>query len=189
MNSSTGRLGWKPQRPRLHVVRLVATWTVSAVALLLAAALLPGVTIHGYWGAVAVAATISVLNAFAPPVIAALRLPATLITGLVAMIVLNALMIEWASSITEHAITVSGFGAALMTALVTTAFSIGLASILGIEDDDEYTFRIVRRIARRHGSAARTDTPGLVFLEIDGLALPILRRGCRTAVHRVLPGG
>ncbi|HYB28909.1 MAG TPA: phage holin family protein [Solirubrobacteraceae bacterium] len=188
MNSSTEQLGWKPQRPRLRVVGLVATWMVSAIALLLAADLLSGVTIEGFWGAVAVAATISVLNAFVPPLIAAVRLPATLITGFVVMIVLNALMIEWASSITEHAITVSGFGAALMTALVTAAFSIGLASILGIDDDDEYTFRIVRRIARRHRSPERTDTPGLVFLEIDGLALPILRRAMQDGSAPCLAG-
>jgi uncharacterized membrane protein YvlD (DUF360 family) len=188
MNSSTEQLGWKPQRPRLRVVRLVTTWMVSAVALLLAADVLAGVTIEGVWGAVAVAATISVLNTFVPPLIAAARLPATLITGFVVLIVLNALMIEWASSITEHAITVSGFGAALMTALVTAAFSIGLASILGIDDDDEYTFHIVRRIARRHRAAERADTPGLIFLEIDGLALPILRRAMQDGNAPTLAG-
>jgi hypothetical protein len=45
-------------------------------------------------------------------------------------------------------------------------------------DNDDNAYRIVRRVARRQG-AERSDVPGIVFLEIDGLALPILRRAMR----------
>jgi len=45
--------------------------------------------------------------------------------------------------------------------------------------DDTYSVRIAQRIARRQGVIARTDVPGIVFLEIDGLALPVLRRAMR----------
>ena len=38
---------------------------------------------------------------------------------------------------------------------------------------------MVRRIARRQGIIERTDRPGIIILEIDGLALPILRRAMR----------
>ena len=41
------------------------------------------------------------------------------------------------------------------------------------------TLRVVRRIARRQGGAISTDVPGIIFLEIDGLALPVLRRAMR----------
>ena len=51
--------------------------------------------------------------------------------------------------------------------------------ILGTNDDDENTLRVVRRVARRQGAAAPTDTPGIIYLEIDGLALPVLRRAMR----------
>ena len=36
-----------------------------------------------------------------------------------------------------------------------------------------------RAVARRSGERVQTDVPGLVFLEIDGLALPVLRRAMR----------
>ena len=39
--------------------------------------------------------------------------------------------------------------------------------------------RVVQRIARRQGGATATDVPGIIFLEIDGLALPVLRRAMR----------
>ena len=50
---------------------------------------------------------------------------------------------------------------------------------LGTNDDDEYSLRVIQRIARRQGGATRTDVPGILFLEIDGLALPVLRRAMR----------
>ena len=51
--------------------------------------------------------------------------------------------------------------------------------ILGTNDDDEYTLRVIQRIARRQGGVERTDVPGIIFLEIDGLALPVLRAAMR----------
>ena len=52
--------------------------------------------------------------------------------------------------------------------------------ILGTNDDDEYTLRVTRRIARRGGGGDAAPTvPGIVFLEIDGLALPVLRDAMR----------
>ena len=41
------------------------------------------------------------------------------------------------------------------------------------------SIRIAQRIARRQGIIDSTDVPGIVFLEIDGLALPVLRRAMR----------
>ena len=49
--------------------------------------------------------------------------------------------------------------------------------VFGTNDDDTYSLRVVERIARRSGERVVTDTPGIVFLEIDGLALPVLQRG------------
>ena len=52
-----------------------------------------------------------------------------------------------------------------------------LAVLLG--SDDMSSIRIAHRIARRQGIIASTDVPGIVYLEIDGLALPVLRRAMR----------
>jgi uncharacterized membrane protein YvlD (DUF360 family) len=169
-------LAWHPAVPRLRLGRLLLSWLLSAVALLLAAEVLPGVTVQGFEGAAAVAAAVGVLNALLPPLVAALRLPATLLLGFVALLVLDALMIQWASDIAGPSIAVDGFGTALLTALVTAAATVALGVVVGTNDDDEYALRVTRRIARRQGVDGRTETPGILFLEIDGLGLPILRR-------------
>ena len=59
------------------------------------------------------------------------------------------------------------------------AVSLSLQVILGTDDDDEYAMRVTRRVARRQGEQVRTDVPGIIYLEIDGLALPMLRDAMR----------
>jgi uncharacterized membrane protein YvlD (DUF360 family) len=170
---------WHPVRPRFRAVRLVVSWLVSAIALLVAAGIVPGVEIAGFWGAVLVAAVIAVLNALLPPIVAALRLPLTLVFGFLLALFLNAFMLWLASELTDGAIEVSSFGWALVAALVAAAVTVVLQVVLGTGDDDEYTLRVTQRIARRTGGQTRTDVPGIIFLEIDGLGLPILQRAMR----------
>ena len=88
-------------------------------------------------------------------------------------------MLKLASDLLENTFTVDNFGWALLAALVVAAASVVLDVIFGTNDDDTYTLRVVQRIAKRQGGAERTDVPGIVFLEIDGLALPVLRRAMR----------
>jgi uncharacterized membrane protein YvlD (DUF360 family) len=170
---------WKPERPRFKPIRLLLSWALTAVALAVAAAILPGVDISGGWGALAVAAVVAAINAVLPPLLAALRLPFMLALGFVLVLVLDALALKLASDLLENTFTVDDFGWALLAALVVAAVSVVLEVIFGTNDDDTYTLRVVQRIARRQGGATKTDVPGIVFLEIDGLALPVLRRAMR----------
>jgi uncharacterized membrane protein YvlD (DUF360 family) len=147
--------------------------------LLIAANIVPGVHVPSFWGAVFTAAVIGVLNALLPPVLAALRLPFTLITGFLLVLVLDALILQIASNIGPSAIHVDSFWSALLAVLIVAAASLVLQLIFGADDDDEYTLRVVQRIARRTANPVQTDVPGILFLEIDGLALPVLRRAMR----------
>ena len=152
---------------------------LTAAALWVAAAILPGVDIAGAAGALAVAAVVAALNALLPPVLAALRLPFMLALGFLLVLALNAFVLKLASDALENTFVVDNFGWALLAALLVAAVSVVLEVIFGTNDDDTYTLRVVQRIARRQGGATRTDVPGIIFLEIDGLALPVLRRAMR----------
>jgi type I phosphodiesterase/nucleotide pyrophosphatase/superfamily IV 4 TMS phage holin len=120
-----------------------------------------------------------VLNAVLPPLLAALRLPFMLAVGFLLVLATNALVLKLASDVLENTFAVDNFGWALLAALMVAAVSVVLEVIFGTNDDDTYTLRVVQRVARRQGAAARTDVPGIIFLEIDGLALPVLRRAMR----------
>jgi uncharacterized membrane protein YvlD (DUF360 family) len=170
---------WRPDRPRFKPLRLLISWFLTAAALWVAAAILPGVHIDGVWGALAVAALVAVLNAVLPPLVAALRLPFMLVLGFLLVLALNAFVLKLASDVLENAFKVDSFWWALLAALVVAAVSVVLQVVFGTNDDDTYTLQVVQRVARRQGGAERTDVPGIVFLEIDGLALPVLRRAVR----------
>jgi uncharacterized membrane protein YvlD (DUF360 family) len=167
------------RRPRIRVVRVLVAWILSAAALLFAAWLVPGVSVDGWRGAFVAAAVIAVLNAVLPPIIAAIRLPFTLITGLLLVLVLDALMFQFASDIVPNSISVDSFWDALLAAFVASALSVVLDPIFRSDDDETYMLRVTQRIARRTEGQTETDRPGLIFLEIDGLGLPILRRAMR----------
>ena len=172
-------LGWQPERPRLHPLRVFAAWLVSALALLLAAGLVPGAAVRGFGGAVAVAAIVAVLNALLPPVIAALRLPFTVAIGFLLVLAVDAAMLLLAADIVPDELYVDGFVPALAVALIAAAVSSALGAVTGVDDDDGYTLRVARRVARRTAEPIVADAPGVLFLEIDGLALPVLRRAIR----------
>jgi uncharacterized membrane protein YvlD (DUF360 family) len=173
------RVAWQPERPKFEPLHLLVSWFFTALALYVAAAILPGVHVADFWGALFVAAIVAVLNALLPPVLAAVRLPFMLALGFILVLVLNALVLQIASDVSDGTYEVDNFGWALLAALVVAAVSVVLEVVFGTNDDDNYSLRVVQRIAKRQGGGERTDTPGILFLEIDGLALPVLRRAMR----------
>ena len=179
MTPASGASRWQPERPRLRLLPLVVSWLFSAIALLIAAEILPGAAVNGLPAAIVAAAVIAVLNAILPPVVAALRLPLTLVLGFLLVLVLDALMLLAADNLTDGDLHVDGFWSALLVALVASAVTLVLQVLAGVDDDSEWSYRVVQRIARKTGDPIETDAPGIVFLEIDGLALPILRRAMR----------
>ena len=158
---------------RIRPLRLVLAWLLSAAAVLVAAWAVPGVAIEGAGGALVAAAVIGVLNAVLPPLLAALRLPFTLLIGLLLVLALDAAMFLLSSRIAPGAISVDSFGSALLAAFVVSAVSVVLDPLFRMNDDDTYMLRVTQRIARRTGGQTVTDVPGIVFLEIDGLGLPV----------------
>ena len=80
-------------RPKIKPFRLLVSWLVAAAALFIAAWIVPHVEIQTFLGAVVVSLVIAVLNALIPPLVAAIRLPFTLVLGFLLVLVLDALML------------------------------------------------------------------------------------------------
>jgi uncharacterized membrane protein YvlD (DUF360 family) len=168
-------VGWQPARPRLRPLSMLVSWAVVAASVCVAAGILPGIELKAPGGALLVALAIALLNALLPPLVAALRLPFTILIGFLLILFVNAGALLLADELLSDFISVGSFGDALLASLIIAAVSIAIHAVLGTDDDDEYTLRVTERIARRRGAPTATDVPGIVFLEIDGLALPVLR--------------
>lgn len=170
---------WHPVRPSVDLVRLAIRWALGTVSLLAAAWIVPGASVKDLGAAVVAAAVIAVLNGILPPLVAAIRLPFTLLLGFLLVLALDVVMLLAADTITGGAFHVGSIWAAFGVALVAAAVGVVLETIFGTNDDDTYTLRVTQRIARRSGDRVTTDHPGILFLEIDGLALPVLQRAMR----------
>ncbi len=76
-------------RPPVRPARLLFSWLVSAVAVLLAAALLPGLDLGSPAEALVVAVGLATINAVLPPLVASLRLPYTVATTLLLVLLVE----------------------------------------------------------------------------------------------------
>ena len=170
---------WQPQTPRLGVLRLLVSWVVAAAAVWVTAQILPGFGLDRTAAAFVVAAAVAVLNALLPPVIAALRLPLMLAAGFLLVLLADAAVLRLAADLLPDDVRVDSFADALLAALLISAVTMTLQALLGANDDDDYNLKVTRRIARRQGAIPVTDAPGILFLEIDGLALGVLRDAMR----------
>jgi uncharacterized membrane protein YvlD (DUF360 family) len=172
-------MSWVPQVPRFRVLHVLVSWLVAAIAVFVVALLLPGITVGDFADALWAAALVAALNALLPPVVAALRLPYTLALGFVIVLLVDAGILLLVSTISPKALKVDSFGWALLAAVLISAAALLLEVIFGVNDDETYSLRVIRRVARRQGDTVRTDVPGILFLEIDGLARPVLQRAMR----------
>ena len=177
---------WRAARPRFRPLRVVLGLLVGAVAVVVSGVIVPGVEVKTFLGALEAAALIGVLNAVLPPLVAALRLPLMLIIGFFAVLIVDALILLLVSALAPGDFKVDSFGWALLAAVVMAAASMVLQVFLGVDDDNIYSLRVIERVAKRQGAAARSDVPGVIFLEIDGLAGPVLRRAMRDGNTPVL---
>jgi uncharacterized membrane protein YvlD (DUF360 family) len=163
---------------RRLLVRGLVVLALDAAALLALSALLEGFDVHGVRGAIVTAAVVGVLNALVWPVLNRLALPLSVVTLGGAALVLNGALVAFAAAVSPGASIndwLSGIVVGVGLAVLTTLAS----SLLAIDDDESWQRNVVRFQARRRGDAVRSDVPGVVFLEIDGLAYEVLRRAIR----------
>jgi putative membrane protein len=88
---------------------LLVSWATNAVALAVAGALLGGVSFHGSFSAVIVAAAVfGVLNTILKPIMRLLTLPLAVVTLGVAWFFVS-LMMLWLTDVLVHNFSISGF--------------------------------------------------------------------------------
>ena len=107
---------------------LILVWLLNAVALLIVAYLLPGITVVGFGSALVAALVLGLLNTLVKPVLVLLTLPITIVTLGLFLLVLNALVFWLAGSILRG-FQVDGFWWAMAGAILYTIVS-GLLSRL-----------------------------------------------------------
>ena len=110
--------------------RFLTKVLVTALAALLASYLLTGVHISNIQTAFILAIVLALLNNFIKPILIVLTLPITLITLGLFPLVINILIIKWASDLVEG-FSVSGWLSALLFSLLLSLVTSLLEGLIG----------------------------------------------------------
>lgn len=103
-------------------MKIFISWIISALAIVITAYLLPGISVDGVVPALILAVVLGAINTFIRPVLIVLTLPLSIVTlGLFAL-VLNTLLIMIAASIVPG-ISISNFWSALLFGIVLAIVS------------------------------------------------------------------
>ncbi|MCV2394831.1 alkaline phosphatase family protein [Actinotalea sp. M2MS4P-6] len=145
----------------------------TAIALLVTAWMVHGLVIDDWWAALLVALLVGLLDALVRPRLRPLArlvgVPGTLLLGLVFQ--LGVLRLSLA---VVPGVEVDGWGATLATFAVVGIVTAVARWLVGAEDRDYLVADLMRR-SRRTRAGGDSREPGLVVIQIDGLAYPVLQ--------------
>ncbi|HEX7386357.1 MAG TPA: phage holin family protein [Castellaniella sp.] len=108
---------------------LLLLWILNAVALLVVAYILPGISVSSFGSALIAALVLGLLNAVVKPLLILLTLPLTVVTLGLFLLVINALVFWLAGSILRG-FQVDGFWWAVIGALIYSIVSTALSGLL-----------------------------------------------------------
>ncbi len=100
-------------------MKILITWLISTVAILISAWLIPGASVSTLWTGLLVSALLGIVNAIIRPLLLILTLPINILTLGLFTLVINALMILLVASIISGFI-IANFWIALLFSLILT---------------------------------------------------------------------
>jgi uncharacterized membrane protein YvlD (DUF360 family) len=121
---------------------------------------------------VVVVVLMAIFNAVFRTLVLALVAPRSLILTGIAVLIIQVLVFLVAANLVPG-VHVGGFFPALFGSFVYAIVNTALTAILGVDSGDSFYGLLVQNLLVKH-AAATTDQPGLVIIQIDGLAHPIL---------------
>jgi putative membrane protein len=108
-------------------MHILLRWLINALAIMVAAYLLPGVFVSSLWVALVVAVVLGLLNVFMKPLLILLTLPVTVLSLGLFVFVINAVLVLLVGQIVPG-FFVSGFWSALLFSLVLSLLHSFLAT-------------------------------------------------------------
>jgi uncharacterized membrane protein YvlD (DUF360 family) len=176
---------WRGGRVALFK-RLLITLLVATVSFIATAALLPRMTIDAPINAVWAVIFMALFNAIVRPVVLALAAPVSLILVGILVLVLQVVAFLVVAQFAPG-VHVDAFGTALIGSFIYAIINTILTAILGIDSDGSYYGLLIQRLMVNR-STGHSDKPGLVIIQIDGLAHPILAARMRAGSVNTMAG-
>lgn len=110
-------------------MKILIKWLIIAVSILIAARIIPGVVVTGFWTALVLAVVMGLINVIIKPILILVTLPINLMTLGLFTFVINALLVMLASSIVKG-FEVGGFLNALLFGIIVSILNFILSKLL-----------------------------------------------------------
>src|SRR6187200_1620313 len=163
---------WNRRTPRTaDVVRLLASWFLTFLALLLTADLLPGFTYTSWLPLVVAAAVTGLVGMIVRPVLVTLSALIGWIAVGLATLFGQALVMSIALAVVPGA-SFDSFWTAVLAAWITAAFGTLLVWILTAGTDETFVASLLRI---RPTPVPDGDVDGVLFLQLDGVSHPVMQ--------------
>ncbi len=169
--------------------RIVVTLVVATVAFLATAWLLPGITVGRLSDAVVAIILITAFNVLVRPAVLLLVAPFSLILTAILVLVLQVVAFLVIAPLSSG-VVVDGLVSALIGSFIFAAINAVLTAILGLDRSESYFGLLVQQLQSRRAAltGAVSDRPGVVIVQIDGLAHPILAGRVRAGSVNTMAG-
>lgn len=163
------------RHPWQMATRIFAVVLIDAAALLLIEAILPGFDMMGKFAALPTALGVGLVNALIWPVLSRFTLKLSVLTLGLWGLFLNALLVGLAL-VAMPWVRIDGVFEGVVISFALAILTSIFSSLFAIDEDSTWYYNVVRSQLKRRGQVIKTEVPGIVFLEIDGLAHDVLRR-------------
>ena len=175
------RGGWWALTKRIIITLLVAT-----VAFMATAYIVPGIVIVRVVDAVIAVSLMGLFNVLVRPLLLSLVAPRSLVLTGILVIVLQILVFLVVAPLAPG-VAVDTFLSALIGSFIYAAINTTLTAILGVDRGGSFFGLLVQNLLSS-GAAAKSDQPGVIIIQIDGLAHPILAGRVRAGSVNTLAG-
>ena len=159
------------QTPKRNFKRSLIVFIGNVLGIYLISFLGLGVEVSQFDDIMLLVLFVSLINSLLWPLLTRIAMPFLVLTFGIGTLILNGLLLQIFAPLFEIEIK----GAAIILApLAMAAVTTVLSSLITIEDDSSY-YRSVLRDAEKKRKSEIKDYPGVIIVEIDGLAYEVLR--------------
>ena len=160
----------KKRTPKRNLKRSLIVFIGNVLGIYLISVLGLGVEFSQFDDIILLVIFISLINALLWPILTRIAMPFLVLTFGVGTLILNGLLLQLFGPL--FGIEIKG-GALILAPLAMAAVTTILSALITIEDDSSY-YRSVLRDAEKKRKSETKDYPGVIIVEIDGLAHEVL---------------
>ncbi len=157
--------------------RVVFSVAASAIAFGIATWVTPGISEAGNPSVLTAVVLLGIVDILVRPLLLAVALPVGLIA--VALVGLLLRILAFAFILPAAGYGIDSFVTILVASLIYGTVQTILTGLIGMSDEDSFSARTVAQVIRDDVDRQESDVPGVVIIQIDGLAAPLLRAQVR----------